>query len=235
MTTQACTAVVGNSRMTKQFAVTATDGVWDGNIMIDTVGSNPLGILIPGTTINKVCVQYAAGACAWRIIDSNTMIVKRRGLGALASYTDNQYCLIQPYTIQKTDTLQVFPVAVDATANETNVLAWVCTGVNQSELYYGTGIVDATATELKTAVNNQGVGDSIFGSSIIRMQIQAEDGATVTSVSLIDASGGEVYFSNGTKRGLNPGSRSNYFNLFVDRLQLSIMKSFTLKVTTVSA
>jgi len=52
MTTQACTAVVGNSRMSKQFAVTATDGVWDGNIMIDTVGSNPLGILIPGTTIN---------------------------------------------------------------------------------------------------------------------------------------------------------------------------------------
>ena len=234
MTTQACTAVVGNAKMSKQFAVTANDGVWDGNIFVDTVGANPLGILIPGTTIDKVCVQYAAGAAAWRIIDSNTMIVKRRGLGALASFTDNQYCQIQPYTIQKTDTLQVFPVAVDATANETNVLAWICTAQG-SELYYGTGIVDASATEIKTAVNNQGVGDSIFGSSIIRMQIQAEDGATITGVSLIDASGGEVYFAYGTKRGLNPGSRSNYFNLFVDRLQLSIMKSFTLKVTTVTA
>ncbi|MAH91375.1 MAG: hypothetical protein CMA11_06350 [Euryarchaeota archaeon] len=234
MTTQATTAIVGNAMMSKSFAVTATDGVWDGNIMIDTVGSNPLGILIPGQVIDKVCVQYTAGACAWRIIDSNTMVVKRRGLGALASYSDNQYCTIQPYTVQKTDTLQVFPVAVDATANQSNVLMWVQSRAG-IELYYGTDIVDATATEIKTAVNAQGVGDSIFGSAISSMTIQAEDGATITNVELFDASGGLVYTAYGTKRGLNPGSRSNYFNLHVDRLGLNIGKAFVLKVTTVSA
>jgi len=234
MTTQACTAIVGNSRMSKSFADTSTDGVWDGNIMLDTIGNNPLGILIPGVTIDKICVQYAAGACAWRIVDSNTMAIKRRGLGALASYTDNQYCQIQPYTIQKTDTLQVFPVAVDATANETNVLAWIRSSAG-TELYYGTGIVDATATEIKTAVNNQGVGDSIFGSQISMITIQAEDGATITNVELYDASGGLVYTAYGTKRGLNPGSRSNYFNLWVGGLNLSVGKAFVLKVTTVTA
>ena len=64
MTTQAVTAIVGNSRMSKAFSVTSTDAQWDGNIMVDDIGGNPIGILIPGTTIDKVCVQYAAGGAA---------------------------------------------------------------------------------------------------------------------------------------------------------------------------
>ena len=234
MTTQAVTAIVGNSRMSKAFSVTSTDAQWDGNIMVDDIGGNPIGILIPGTTIDKVCVQYAAGGAAWRIIDSNTMVVKRRGLGALASYTDNQYCQIEPYTIQKTDPLQVFSMAVDATANQSNVLAWIRSTAG-TELYYGTDIVDATATAITTAVNQQGVGDSIFGSTIGMMTIQAEDGATITNVQLYDQAGGLVYQAYGTKRGLNPGSRSNYYNLWVGGLNLSINKGFILKTTTVSA
>ena len=219
MSTQAVTAIVGNSRMSKGFSVTATDGQWDGNIMVDDIGSNPIGILIPGTTIDKVCVQYTAGWSAWRIIDSNTMVVKRRGLGALASYTDNQYCAIQPYTIQKTDTLQVFSMAVDATANQSNVMAWI-QAAGSTELYYGTDIADSTATAITTAVNQQGVGDSIFGSTIQSITAQAEDGATITNVQLYDQAGGLVYQAYGTKRGLNPGSRSNYFNL------MSVLCSF---------
>lgn len=234
MTTQACTAIVGNNVMAKSFGVTATDGKWDGNIMLDTLGNNPLGILIPGVTISKICVQYTAGACAWRIIDSNTMVVKRRGLGSLAGYTDNQYCDIQPYTIAKTDTLQVYPVPVDATANQTNVLAWVTSSAG-TDLYYKGDVVDSTATEIKTAVNNQGVGDSIFGSRISTITIQAEDGAKVTNVELYDQSGGLVYTAYGTYRGLTAGSRSNYFNLYVNRLNLTVNKGYVLKVTTVTA
>ena len=48
----------------KSFLDTSTDGQWDGNILADDLGSNPLGLLMSGTTINHVCVTYAAGACA---------------------------------------------------------------------------------------------------------------------------------------------------------------------------
>ena len=68
MTTQAITAIVGNNRMSKSFSDTATDGQYDGNIMLDDLSSNPLGILMPGVTIDHVCVVYTAGACAGELL-----------------------------------------------------------------------------------------------------------------------------------------------------------------------
>ena len=110
MTTQAITAIVGNNRMSKSFSDTATDGQYDGNILLDDLGGNPLGILMPGTTIDHVCVVYTAGACAWRIIDTVTLQVKRCGWASLTGYSDYDQCGIDPYAIRDTDTLQVYPI-----------------------------------------------------------------------------------------------------------------------------
>jgi hypothetical protein len=234
MTTQAVTAIVGNSRMAKTFSDTSTDGTFEGNILNDDISGNPLGLIMPGVTIDKVCVQYTAGNCYYRIVNTTTNQVMRRGIAALASYTDNDYCKIAPYRIQKQDSLQVFPLPVDATANQTNVLAWVHSTGGTSELYSKTDVVDATATEILN-MNGQGVGDSIWGKNITRITVQAEDGATVTSVTLLDSNSAIIYTAYGTKRGLNPGSRSNYFNLDVSGLQLPVTKGTKLMVTTVSA
>jgi len=220
--------------MSKTFSDTATDGTFDGNILLDDISSNPLGLIMPGVTINKICVQYGAGACVYRIINTTTQQVMRRGIAALSSYTDNQFCQIPPYQIQKQDSLQVYPLPVDATPNQSNVLAWVHS-TGGTELYALTDVIDGAATTLVTAINGQGAGDSIWGKQITRITVQAEDGATVTNVTLTDAAGGTIYTAYGTKRGLNPGSRSNYFNLDVSGLQLPVTKGTLLQVSTISA
>ena len=234
MTTQAITAIVGNNSMSKSFSDTATDGQYDGNIMLDTLSNNPLGILMPGVTINHVCVAYTAGACAWRIIDSVTLQVKRMGWAALADYTDYTYCRIQPYTVQKTDTLQVFPIAVDATGEQSAVLAWVSSGTG-TELYSASDIPDNVATAITTAVNQQGIGDSLFGQTLTGISVQAEDGATLKEVTITDNAGGVIYTAYGTKRGLTAGSRSNYYNINLAGLNIPVSKGFILKVKTVTA
>ena len=234
MTTQAITAIVGNNSMSKSFSDTATDGQYDGNIMLDDLSSNPLGILMPGVTINHVCVVYTAGACAWRIIDSVTLQVKRMGWGSLTGYSDYAYCRVQPYTIQKTDTLQVFPIAVDATANQSAVLAWVSSN-SGTELYSGADIVDNTPTAITTAINSQGIGDSLFGQTLTGISVQVEDGGTLKEVTITDNAGGVIYTAYGTKRGLTPGSRSNYYNINLAGLNVPISKGFILKVKTVTA
>ena len=234
MTTQAITAIVGNTRMSKSFSDTSTDGQWDGNIMLDDLGNNPLGILMPGTVINHVCVVYTAGACAWRIIDSVTLQVKRMGWASLTGYSDYAQSTIQPYTIQKTDTLQIHPVAVDATANQSHVLAWVSSN-GGTELYSVGDVVDNTPTAIVTAVNGQGIGDSIFGQTMTAIGVQVEDGGTLKEVTVTDSAGGVIYTSYGTKRGLTPGSRSNYYNINLRGLNIPVSKGYILKVKTVSA
>ena len=234
MTTQATTAIVGNAMMSKSFSDTSTDGQWDGNILLDDLGSNPLGLLMSGTTINHVCVTYAAGACAWRIVDSVSLQVKRTGWGSLTGYSDYDQCVIAPYTISKHDTLQVYPIPVDATSNQSAVLAWV-ESQSGNELYTAADIPDNTPTAITTAVNGQGIGDSIFGQNVRRIAVQVEDGGTCKEVTITDSAGGVIYTAYGTKRGLTPGSRSNYYNIDLEGLNIPITKGFILKVKTVSA
>ena len=234
MTTQAITAIVGNSRMSKTFSDTATDGQWDGNIMLDDLGNNPLGILMPGTTINHVCVVYTAGLCAWRIICSVTLQVKREGWASLTGYSDYDQCRIAPYTIGKTDTLQIHPQLVDTDANQSNVQAWV-TSNSGTELYSVEDVADNTATPILSAVNNLGIGDSIFGQTMTAMSVQVEDGGTLKEVTVTDSAGGVIYTAYGTKRGLTPGSRSNYYNIDLKGLNIPVSKGYILKVKTVSA
>ena len=234
MTTQAITAIVGNSRMSKSFSDTATDGQWDGNIMLDDLGNNPLGILMPGVAINHVCVVYTAGACAWRIIDSVTLQVKRQGWASLTGYSDYNQCTIPAYTIQKTDTLQIHPVALDVTANQSHVLAWVRSNGGE-ELYSVGDVPDNTPTAIVTAVNGLGIGDSIFGQMMTSMSVQVEDGGTLKEVTVTDSAGGVIYTAYGTKRGLTPGSRSNYYNIDLKGLNIPVSKGYILKVKTVTA
>lgn len=234
MTTQSITAIVGNSSLSKTFSDTSTDGQWDGNILVDDLSSNPIGILMPGMRINYVAVTYASGLCAWRIIDSVTLQVRRQGWASLTGYSDADQNMIMPYIIQPTDTLQVYPLAVDATAGESNVLAWV-TANGKTELYSAVNVADSTPTALTTVVNGQGIGDSIFGQSIQAVSAQVEDGGTLREITITDNTGGVIYTNYGTKRGITPGSRSNYFNIELENLSIPVSKGFILKADVLSA
>ena len=126
MTTQDVSAVVGNASMTNFQSIT-TDSQWDGNSLTDSISSQPLGILMPNVTIDRVQVHYNGGACAWRIQNAVTLAVSRSGWGSVETLTCNSSSMIPPYRISPNDILVVYPLPVDATALQTNALAWLTT------------------------------------------------------------------------------------------------------------
>ena len=127
MTTQAAQAVVGSGQMSKIFDLTATDDQWDGNSLTDSISNQPLGILIPGAKITHVNATYQGGLMAWRIQSSQTLQVKRYGVGVKEGFTHYSDGRIPTYTVAPDDILSVYPLPVDATASKSNVLAWVKT------------------------------------------------------------------------------------------------------------
>lgn len=234
MTTQAVQATVSNPRMGKIFSKTATDDQWDGNTLTDTLSTQQLGILMPGTTINRVQLQYEGGLCAYRIQNSQSLVFSRWGFGTkndLACYASSA---IAPYTINPNDILTVYPLPVDATANETNVLAWVQTSKGV-ELFEAKGVLNNAPTAMKTVVNEMTLGDSMFNSTLFSIHVQAEDLSTVDSIEIIDNSGGTVLTLFGGVRGGVPGAMSQIYNLKADGMSVPIGKGFSLRITTTTA
>ena len=220
--------------MGKIFTKTATDDQWDGNTLTDSLSGQQVGILMPATTINRVQLQYTGGLCAWRIQNAQSLTFQRFGFGmkdGLACYASSA---IQPYSINPNDILTVYPLPVDATASESNALAWIQTSKGV-ELFEAKGIADGTATEMKTVVNEQTLGDSMFNSTLGSIHVQAEDGATVDQVEIIDNSGGTVLTLYGGVRGASGGAMSLIYNLKADGLAVAIGKGFSIKITTTTA
>ena len=124
MTTQGVEITVGNSMMSKVFVDTSTDGQWSGNVLLDSIAGQSLGILIPNATLTYAQAGYNAGAMAYRIQNAQSLRVSARGFGVL----NGQYCMsesnIGPVRVNPNDILTVFPVPAAAGA-ASNVLAWV--------------------------------------------------------------------------------------------------------------
>ena len=234
MTTQDVTATVGNPRMGKIFSKSATDGQWDGNTLTDTLSTQQIGILMPGTSINRVQLQYAGGLCAYRIQNSATLTYARWGFGVKDGFACYESSAIQPYTINPNDILTVYPLAVDADPLQSNVMAWVQTSKGV-ELFSAVDAPNGAATAMTTVVNAQSLGDSMFNSTLSSIHVQAEDGATVDQVEIIDNSGGTVMTLYGSVRGGSAGAMSLNYNLKADGLAVPIGKGFSLKVTTTTA
>ena len=231
MTTQDIQATVSNPTMGKIFSKSATDDQWDGNTLTDTLSQQQVGILMPSTTINRVQLQYTGGLCAWRIQNAQSLTFQRYGFGMKDGFACFATSAIQPYTINPNDILTVYPLPVDADPTHTNALAWVQT-TKGVELFEAKNIVNATATEMKTVVNDQTLGDSMFNSVLTSIHIQAEDNATVDQVEIIDNSGGTVLTLYGGVRGDSNGAMSLVYNLKADGLAVPIGKGFSIKITT---
>jgi len=233
MSEQAVKATLSNARMGKIFSKTATDDVWDGNTLTDTLSQQQIGILMPSTPVNRVQLQYTAGACAWRIQNSANLTFQRFGFGVEDGLACFASSAIPAYSINPNDILTVYPLPV-AAATTTNLLAWIQT-TKGVELFEAKGVPDAVATPLKTVVNEQSLGDSMFNSTLQSIHVQCEDGATLDSVEIVDNSGGTVLTLYGGVRGDTAGAMSLTYNLKADGLGVAIGKGFSMKVTTTSA
>ena len=235
MTNQATSSTISNAMMGKIFSKAENvDDQWDGNTQLDSISGQQLGILMPNVTINKVECSYTAGLAAWRIQNSANLTFRRWGFGVKTGLACYESSMIAPYTINPNDIMTIYSLPVDDTAGETNVLAWVET-TKGVELFEAKGVADGTATAMKTVVNEQTLGDSQFNSTLRSIHVQAEDGATVNSVDILDNSGGVVITIFGSVRGDTLGAVSLEYNLKADGLAVPIGKGFSLRVNTTSA
>ena len=232
MTTQAVSITTGNPQMSKIFTLTATDGRWDGNVLTDSISNQSIGILIPNSTLSYAQAQYEAGCMAWRLQNSATLQVKSRGFGVLNGLECFETSSIQPVTVGQNDILTVFPQPAGG-AGTTNSLAWIQTS-KSTELFTATGATDLTATNMVSAVNSQSLGDLFFGSTLQRIWIQVQDGATLDKVEIVDEMGGVVMTLQGGVRGATGGSESNQYNLYAIGLGVSIGKGWNIRTTASS-
>ncbi|MDA8594615.1 hypothetical protein N9O16_04940 [Candidatus Poseidoniaceae archaeon] len=233
MTTQGTTITVGNPMMSKVFSKSATDGQWSGNVLTDTIAGQSLGILIPNSTLTIAQAEYESGCMAYRIQNAQTLAVKTRGFGVKTGQNCMTESSITAMRVDPNDILTVFPQPLNAGANTSNVLAWVTT-TKGTELMTSSP-TDSTATALKTAINEQTLGDAFFNSTLREVRVQVEDGARLINVQVIDEMGGVVKTLQGGYRGATGGARSNSYNLYAVGLGINIGKGWSLKVTTLAA
>ena len=231
MTTQSVSCTAGNAVMSKIFSDSSTDAIWSGNVMLDTIASQSIGILIPNTTLTFMQPSYEAGCMAYRLQNAQTLAVSNFGFGVKASQENFALSRINPVRVNPNDILTAYPMPVHATPAVSNALAWVTTSKGV-ELFSSptAGLPNGVATAMITAVNNQTLGDAFFGSRLSSIVIQLEDGALCDSIQIIDEMGGVVHTIQGGYRGLSPSSESNSYNLSATGLNITIGKGWSFKV-----
>ena len=232
MSSQTTVAVVANDMMSKVFSGTSVDGTWT-NIQ-DTLSSSNLGILIPNASINHVSANYTAGVGAWRIINAQTLAVSRRGWASKMKYNCYKSNAIPMHKVGPNEIIQMYTRPVDSASNTSNIIAWVHT-TKGTEIYEKLAVTDSTATEMKTALQDQTIGDAAFNSTLTGISFQVEDGGLLDTFEIIDSAGGTVYTGTGNYRQPTDGGTSAYYNFEAEGLGIQIGKGFSLKVTTVTA
>ena len=235
MTTQDVSLTVGNPAFSKVFSDTATDGVWSGNIGLDTIAQQNIGILIPGAPLSYYQGKYTAGVCAWRIQNAQTLAVSTRGFCVKDGNTPfKPDMMMPPITVNPNDIIAFHPLAV-AGAGNTACLAYVYT-TGGVELFSQAANPDGASTEITTAVNNQTLGDAFFGSSVLKICVQVQDGAKLNFIELVDETGGVIMTLQGGQRGTTGGAGdSNMFNLDASGLNVAIGKGWKLNLNTTAA
>jgi hypothetical protein len=218
--------IAGNPSMSKIFIDNAVDGQWSGNVALDSISAQSIGILIPNSVLSWVQPSYAGGGMAWRLQNAQSLFVSSWGFGSLSGDESKQY-LSRPVRVGPNDILTTFPVADAAPANSV-ALAWVTTSM-ATELFTITA-ADGVDKEMLTAVNGQTIGDAFFNSTLQSITVQLQDGALLNNISIVDNAGGVVMTIAGNGRGDTTASRSNYVNLDCSGLSIPIGKGFKFQV-----
>jgi hypothetical protein len=232
MTTQGVTFTTGNQSMSKIFSnAAATDGQWTANTLTDTIAGQQIGILIPNSPLGWGQLEYEAGVCAYRVQNAQSLAVATRGFGVLGGFNEATPTSLKPsIRVNPNDIVSVYPLAV-AGALQSSAMAWVWTSMG-CELFANAGIADGVSTEIKSAVNEQTLGDMFFNSRLNTVCVQVQDGSKLNFVEIIDEMGGTVMTLQGGKRGITVGGTSNLFNLEVTGLNIPVGKGWTMKFNT---
>jgi hypothetical protein len=230
MTTVATSAAIGNPRMSRVFSATSTDGQY--NNQNDSVTSTAIGLSMPNQTITYIQASQATGLGIWRIISSTTNQIVRQGFTSKTGYSCPASNQIAPLAIKSDYLFQVYTLADDATADQSNVLALI-TSSRGVEAFTASNVDDNVATELTALISGLGVGDLLFGATMSNVAIQGEAGMFLTNITVLDAASGTVMTQTGSVRLPTAGGKSAMTN-GVFNMSIPLQKGFVLKATTVS-
>jgi hypothetical protein len=234
VTNQTINAKVGNATMTRTFVDSAVDGtVFTTNNLLDTNAQQNLGILIPNQVVNSIQVQYNSGLAQWRCISSQNQIVSRYGFGSLQKYVCPSETTIIPYKIQPTDLLQIFCKPATGVTKTAEVMAWLTT-TGGIESFQATTADDDTGVAMTNSITGQTLGDWAFNQTFSRIQMQAQDGAFISSVEVKDQTGSVVWSTYGSTRLPTAGGKSTLVNLDIP-CSLNVQKGWSIEVQTITA
>jgi hypothetical protein len=233
MSVQNISATVGNKMMARTFVDSATDGKWDGNLLLSQNSSQNIGLEMTGVTVDFCQVQYTAGACLWRFRDSVTNAIMRWGFGSKVGYVCAKETYIPPFKILPTTLFEVYPMAVDATANDTVCLGWISTGTS-AQPYGVTTSADNTLTDVTNLITGQTVGSDLFGKTITKIEFQVEDGASLVSLNYQQSDGANQWMYTGNVRSPSAGATSTLYNIYAD-VMIKAGKGDDLQIAVTSA
>jgi hypothetical protein len=234
MTAQDITATAGNPVLQRDFSAgSSTDGQW--NNVTSTLSSQAIGLELPNVTLNNLQINYTAGAAVARIISGKTLRVKGHILANKVGYACvSSSMLSRPVKLMSDDLLQVYPVAVNATANDSEIIGLVHT-TGGTLPFKATTTSDNTAMVVTELNTGQGIGDVFFQSIVTGFEFQAEDGALLNRMTILDSQGGTVSSYYGTVRGPVLGSLSNLYNIKVSGLRIPVFKGWNMFVYATTA
>ena len=152
---------------------------------------------------------------------------------SLSGYVDYEACQIPSYRLQNDDVLQVFTYALDATANQSNVIALVTSG-RGVEAFGATDVVESTSTALTSLVSGLGMGDLLFGNTITNVDVQEESGGSLSRISIKRADGGTQWIGFGNTRLPTAGATSTMTNGDFP-MTISVAQGWALECTVVTA
>ena len=212
--------------MSRVFTGTETDNQW--NTVVSSNSSVNLGLEMPNVTIDSVQGHIQQVVWYTELKDTKTNRISRYGFGNKLGYTCAKTSMIMPVQI-KSSAYSIWPIVVNTTDHKTNVLALLYTSAGV-EPFGALTVADNTDTALTSLESSQSLGDWAFNSTLKKVCIQLQDGATLNSVSIIDQTGGTIMTQYGGIRQA-VGENSGLYNIEFS-CAVPIMKGYQIKVNT---
>jgi hypothetical protein len=218
----AVSATVSGSKGGKEFSVSSNAGSWTE--VVDSIGSASLGQVMPGASINYLCMTVASGLGIWRIINRDTLSMVRQGVCSTAGTVDFAQCKISSVTIQPAWILQVWSQIADVTGSEVNALAFV--SMSKGEQSFGAlNVADGVDSPLTSLINGDGIG-TYYGQTFKGVSVILEPGATLNDLTMVDPNGGTILTVKGTVRDAG----HYYYNLEASGFSIPVLKGTILNI-----
>jgi len=224
-------SVIGNPSFSRVFSASSTESQYYNQD--DSVTGTAIGLSMPNATISYVCATTEIGTGLWRIISSTTNMIHRQGIISKSKFVDPSECMIKPLVIKSDMLFQIYvqPDALDAGKTNSVALVYSNRGV---EAFQCVDSADGFPKPLVSVISGLGVGNLLFGASISKIEVACDFGASLDTITVIDATSGTQLTGFGSVRLPTQGGTSTQTN-GVFPMAITVQKGWVVNLNTTSA